>query len=652
MAATDFLLDLEAQLTGGSETISELQKLEDALTSGKQKYAELEKSSASTSKQLEKLGGSISKVSDELRQADESGDMKGAARATKVIQKLVAKEDELKAHAAATTAALDKEGKELTQLASAFREAAKAEESLGKKDPPDFGRYLDGIKKLGVFAGFADQAGDAFEGVEKLGGGIGKLGGVAALGGLAIIALGAAFAKAAIDVAVFTLKLGLAERDLKLTLTAMEAATGVAGGEMRDAFTETTTATGIASDRLLDVTRSLKEAGVAGADLPIALKAIAMQESALADTGGTQALIDSLKEGKTTARQLGAEMESQFGDVVSQRVQGLDQQWTIFTDKLGQFASKLPLDAILGMIQKVADLFDDTTSAGSSMKAIFDAFVPSVGDGSDAVTVLEGIILDVVYAGLRLAIAIKKVEKATSFAPGTGLEGISVLSMGATIALGQVELALNGVAGMADQASLGADAFNAAWAAAAGGAEDMWTDVKAEFEAAQKWIAAQAAKFKALGALLMDSLSMGISGATETLKEKTERAVDAGIIAPVQTKTKTHSPSVWAIEVGEDIMAGFPIGFDHGAPAMNDAMIDALTPVQRTVASMVDEMRAAEGSSTSGPVRVRGERPKVNITLQISVDGRNKDNDELAQKIREEVVEAMRQVAEQLGDAA
>ena len=51
---------------------------------------------------------------------------------------------------------------------------------------------------------------------------------------------------------------------------------------------------------------------VSAADMPAALKAIAMQEKALDDTGGTAALIDDLKSGKKAAGELASEMESKF----------------------------------------------------------------------------------------------------------------------------------------------------------------------------------------------------------------------------------------------------------------------------------------------------------------------------------------------------
>ena len=645
---SDFLMEIDARMNGATEALSALDQLESAITGGKERFSELSKASAKTSSALEKVGASINEASSALLRASEIDDMKGAEKAAKQLEKLVAKENALKASALAASSALDKEEHELRQLASAFGTASKAADATAKKDPPDFGKYLDGFKKLGIFSGFSDQAGDALEGVEKLGGGIGKIAGPLAIGAVAAIALGAAFAKAAIDVAVFTVKLGLAERDLKLTLTAMEGATGVAGGSMRDAFSETTAATGIASDRLLDLTRSLKGAGIKGAELPVALKAIAMQESALADSGGTQKLIDDLKEGKITASALASEMESQFGGVVAERVKGLDQQWTIFTDRLSEFASKLPLDALLSMLQVIGDLFDSSTASGAAMASIFDALVPSIGDGSSAVESFESVVLSCVEATLDLSIAWKKVKKSTGL-DSTSISQMTGVSMLATMALGQLQLGLAGVSGIAETVSVSMDTLNTAWAALSGGAEDLWTDVKAAFNSAASWIGKQVSRFTALGKSIIDGLTLGLASGTAKVTNSITDAIDQGKAAAEGPEgVDAHSPSRWARDLGLDTMEGFEVGHKLGAPAMNDSLLDAIGSMKRAANDSFDNMSAATGMRARG--RTSGGASVVIQNLNVNITGTEAtDVDRVRAVVHEALIAELQGVSEELG---
>lgn len=645
---SDFLMEIDARMNGATEALSALDQLESAITGGKERFSELSKASAKTSSALEKVGASINEASSALLRAAEIDDMKGAERAAKQLEKLVAKENALKASALATSSALDKEEHELRQLATAFGEASKAAKQLEKADPPDFAKKLEGIGKVAApLSGLSMPIKDALEGFSALGVPINGLTLGAAGAALAIGALTIKLAGAAIEAAKFALNLGLAERNMGLTLQAMEGGAS-AGGQLRDAFSATTAATGILPDRLLDITRSLKEAGIVGADLPVALKAIATQESALADSGGTQALIDSLKEGKTTAAELASEMDSKFGGVVEQRIKGLDQQWAIFTDRLGTFVSKLPLDALLSMLQVIGDLFDSSTASGAAMASIFDALVPSIGGGSSAVESFESVVLSCVEATLDLSIAWKKVKKSTGL-DSTSISNMTGLSMLATMALGQLQLGLAGVSGIAETVSVSMDTLNAAWAALSGGAEDLWTDVKAAFNSAAKWISSQVSKFTALGKSIIDGLTLGLASGTTKVTNSITDAIDQGKSAAEGPKgVDAHSPSRWARDLGLDTMEGFEVGHKLGAPAMNDSLLDAIGSMKRAANDSFDNMSAATGMRARG--RTSGGASVVIQNLNVNITGTEAtDVDRVRAVVHEALIAELQGVSEELG---
>jgi len=645
---SDFLMEIDARMNGADQALSALDQLESAIAGGKERFSELSKASAKTSSALEKVGASINEASSALLRASQVDDMKGAERAAKQLEKLVAKENSLKAAAASTSTALDKQEHELRQLATAFGDASKAAKQLEKADPPDFARKLEGIGKVAApLSGLSMPVKDALEGFSALGVPINGLTLGAAGAALAIGALTIKLAGAAIEAGKFALNLGLAERNMGLTLQAMEGG-ATAGGQLRDAFSATTAATGILPDRLLDITRSLKEAGIAGADLPVALKAIAMQESALADTGGTQALIDSLKEGKVTAADLASEMDSKFGGVVEQRIKGLDQQWAIFTDRLGTFVSKLPLDALLSMLQVIGDLFDSSTASGAAMAAIFDALVPSIGDGSSAVEIFESVVLSCVEATLDLSIAWKKLKKSTGL-DSTSISNMTGLSMLATMALGQLQLGLAGVSGVAEMVSSRVEALNTAWAALSGGAEDLWTDVKAAFNSAASWIGKQVSKFTALGKSIIDGLTLGLASGTAKVTNSITDAIDQGKAAAEGPEgLDAHSPSRWARDLALDTTEGFEIGHKLGAPAMNDSLLDAIGGMKRAANDSFDNMSAATGMRVRG--RTSGGGGVVIQNLNVNITGADAtDIDRVRAVVHEALIAELQGVSEELG---
>lgn len=647
---SDFLMEIDARMNGADQALSALDQLESAIAGGKERFSELSKASAKTSSALEKVGASINEASSALLRASQVDDMKGAERAAKQLEKLVAKENSLKAAAASTSTALDKQEHELRQLATAFGDASKAAKQLEKADPPDFAKKLEGIGKVAApLSGLSMPVKDALEGFSALGVPINGLTLGAAGAALAIGALTIKLAGAAIEAAKFALNLGLAERNMGLTLQAMEGG-ATAGGQLRDAFSATTAATGILPDRLLDITRSLKEAGIAGADLPVALKAIAIQESALADSGGTQKLIDSLKEGKVTAADLASEMDSKFGGVVEQRIKGLDQQWAIFTDRLGTFVSKLPLDALLSMLQVVGDLFDSSTASGAAMAAIFDALVPSIGDGSSAVEIFESVVLSCVEATLDLSIAWKRLKKSTGL-DSTSISNMTGLSMLATMALGQLQLGLAGVSGVAEMVSFSMDQLGAAWDALAGGAQDLWTDVKAAFNDGASWIGAQIARFTALGAAVIDGLTMGLASGSKKLGDTMNAQVNiVKTAASGPAGFNSKSPSKWAIELGGDVMAGFPIGFDSGLPAMNDSLLDAIGDVKGESSKSFDNMSAAMGVRPRSGRRGGGDVVIQSGGITININGADAtDVDRVRAVVHEALVAELQGVSEELG---
>lgn len=427
---------------------------------------------------------------------------------------------------------------------------------------------------LGNAASMAFAIGDSFQKLGQSGGPMALVAGVAALGAAAFIALGAALAAAAGGIAAMGIKAANAARDTRLlyeaTLGSSEAAAA-----LTTEFRQLEKTTGASRDRLWDVSKQLKVAGLEGADASAALKAIAMQEAAIG-TDGTAALIGDLKSGKKSAAEMAREIESKFGGVVEKRMMGLGQT----SDRLqGNFAalfSGLDIEGFLSKFAAFTNTFDETTASGRVMKGLFETvFQPLVDGAAAAFPYISLFIQQFINQGLKIAIAFKPVVTAVSELFGIEpndamtytMKAAEVAATALAISVGSV-IAVFAVLGLAAQ-QVGS-AFLAAWAMA----KAAWTGVSDAVTSAIDTI--KGMSLADVGAMLIDGFVNGIkSGAG-----KVRAAVgELGSLAKgaLMTAIDAGSPAREFMDPGRFTAQGYAIGIEEGSAEVEQSISNMIS---------------------------------------------------------------------------
>lgn len=425
-SGTEFQIEIAQRLTGAN-VVTELQKLEIGLVSAKAKYADLERGALTLQKAIDRNASALGSVRTEMAAAMQAGDPARFWKLAAAMSALEKQESLLTAKSASAKGALDAQGKAVLEQASQIGQLTKAQ-AASNVDIAGAGAAL---KKFGGPLGkVGDTVNDTIEGFEKLSASVGTeaavaLGFVAAAVAVAAVlfvvagaalAAGAAFAKWSIQQADAT-------RELSLTTRAMSDS-DAAGAELSRTFGDITADTGIAAGRLNDLTGSLREAGVTAADMPDALRGIAIQEAALGNQNGTQKLIDDLKEGRTSARALAKDMDDRLGGVVQDRMLGINEQMGTLQRNLSNTFASENIEPFLKGLQKLIALFDDSTESGRAMRVLFESIFQPLIDGSGGAFVqIERFFLGMEIEILKIAILVKKLAKQFDF-DTSGMTGI------------------------------------------------------------------------------------------------------------------------------------------------------------------------------------------------------------------------------------
>jgi hypothetical protein len=578
MGASDFVLKIQALMEGNA--VSELEAAKSSAADALKEYQALERTSAQTASALEKLGASSAALQSKMQAAMEAGDTSAFWKLAGDANALAAKQAALEKKASDTAAAMDLQAQKVEQCSDAYAQLRDAEEASSSAaedaatSQENFEKSAGGIKKLGGPLGsLGDKAEEFSEAWGALKDKLGTTGAAMAVGAAVTAALAAVVVAATYKLAAFGLKAADAQRNLKLTLEAMEG-TAEGGGRLADAFSEIEGATGVGEDRLLDLTRSLKDAKVSAADMPAALRAIAMQEAALGDQGGTQALIDDLKSGKKTAAELGAEMEKQFGGVVEKKMLGVDQQMATLEKNLEDLFSGLNIEGVLKGFSKLVSLFDSSTESGQALKAIIEAAFGSLGDSEDIFNSIERFFLGMISSALTLAIWIKKIAKELGFDTGGLTDIIDAADLGKValfsllIPFAPLIVVIGVVGGLIYGLVAAYQFLSSAGSAALQWLTEAWDAVATALEEFD---------LAAVGTAMIDGLVEAIkAGATKVagaIKDVAKGAIDGakGVLG-------IASPSKVFEEIGGYTVEGFVGGVDAENDNATRAMENAITP--------------------------------------------------------------------------
>lgn len=445
MAEVDagYAIEIAASMPEGEATIAEL----DALTAGM----------IGAGRDAEFFQDAIKQVSSSLAEArtastaaaEALGDgnqqykllERAANKAAKAAERAARKGEippEVQASVVAATAALDKHGAELLQLEQAASAAAAKESELG--------RVLDNVRKLSsnanrVIGLQAEQLSKVRGAVGALGGPLGTLGGTAggvaqgfaelsgvmgaskaaALLGVvgvvaltaAVVALTAAAVAGVLALAKWGVGLADAARSADLAREAAEAAdTSLVG--MRDTISGLADETGQTEAGLRELTRTLREAKVSADDMPAALRAAALAETALGQ-GGSADFVENIKAGKVAVADLAAETEAAFGGIVAKQMRSLDAQSARLSRNISGLFGGLDIEPALQGMSTLVGLFEEGTIAGDTMKFLFETiFQPIVDQAANAAFAVEAFVLGLLIGMTKIFIAVKPAIKAVT----------------------------------------------------------------------------------------------------------------------------------------------------------------------------------------------------------------------------------------------
>jgi len=443
MAQAEYAIDIAARMTGAEATTSELDALTaDLMGAGKgaeffqaaiQRVAgDLDASKAATIAANEALAAGQS----EYRLLE-----KAALQAAKAAEKAALKNggvipDDLKTKLDATNGQVEAYARTLKGLETNVTDATAKEKKLGET--------LSNVKKLSghvdkSFTGQAESLSKLQSGLSAIGGPLGRLGSplVAGVKGfeemsgsmgtanatMLVMAAGAALVVAAVvaiavavvagTIAIASWAVGLADANRNAAL-ASEAFNTMNPdlAALSGAFADVSAATGATTPELQALAKQLKDAKVAAADMPAALKAAALAEAALGK-GGASGFIDDIKAGKSAVSDLAAETQAKLGGIVARQMLGLEAQSARLKSNMGALFGGLEITPVLEGMQTLVGLFDKSTAAGQAMKLLFEkVFQPLIDQAQNAAYVVEAFALGFLIGLMKLYIAIKPTIKA------------------------------------------------------------------------------------------------------------------------------------------------------------------------------------------------------------------------------------------------
>lgn len=595
------------------------------LAQGEAKYAQLERAAVKAAAALERAAMK-GKATPELEQRAQAAASALRGEATAL--------DQLRARAAAAAA----EHSKMTGAMKNLEAAAKAEaKALALADAQATGtgklnEMAEGLGRLGGPMGtVGQQVLGLFEGMGKLGGSLGTATGalagaavgVAALAA-AVVALGVAAATAVVKVAVWAVGLADARRNAALATEALSK-THASLANIGQVLPKVASGTTLAAADLQELSKQLAAAGVSAADMPAALRAVALAEDALGKGGASQ-MIEDLKAGKKTIAETAAEAESKFGGIVAKKLLSLDAQAARLKKNFGETFGGLKIEGLLEALAKLVALFDQNTAMGKTLKAVFEGlFQPLIDATTKAIPVVEAFVLGIAIGGLKIAIAMKPAVREIKALFGAGEDDSLTGALDIALFLGKALAAAIGTV------VVGIGLFAGALAAPVvgfmrlyGAGYVAWESVKAGAAAAVAYL--ESVSLGDIASNMIQGLADGITGGASKVVEAM-RSVVTSAIKTATTLLDSHSPSRVFEQLGKYTTEGFAQGVTSSAGEAQSAM-----------QSMVAPPAVAAGAAGGG-----------GNTFQITVNASGGDAEEIARAVRRVVLDILEGNVIQLG---
>jgi phage-related protein len=725
MAASDkaqYAIEIAAQMTGGTQSVETLDQLTSALMAGGKDAEYFKDAVTRVNQELEQVATSVTAANDALgdgraryKELEKAADMsaKAAERAALKHGGVIPKD--LYDAAEKARMALDAEAASLKKLEQAAASVSGKHTELKTK--------LANLNTLQKHVN--GRLGEAAQKTSKLAGALGDLGGplgsvgqkvigpvkgfvelsetfgasraasIAMAAGIAIavaavVALSAAAVAGVVAIAAYGVSLANQARNAKLAGEAFAATSDEAAASV-PVWGQVTAETGVTSDRLRDLTKSLKGAKVSAADMPKALKAVATAEAALGQ-GGADEFIESLKTAKANVGDVANEVEKKFGGIVARKMLGLEAQGARLQNNLGKTFGGLDIDPLLEGLSLLVGLFDENTASGKALKFLFESiFQPIIDAAAKAMPLIEGLFLGFMIGAMKVYIAlqptIKAIKEFLGFDDETSQDTFRAMwKIGeyvayAFAALLAVFIAVAAVIGGVVLAAIAAVVvvinivimavqgwiliIQALWSVAVA----AWSAISSAFSVAiDAIIGAGRAAWDALtgvfsnigelGLQIMQGLAKGIMNGAGAVVGAITGAVK-GAINAAKSLLGIASPSKLFAEIGGFTAEGMAIGVEDETPSVQAAMTEMVEPPDAvsesplaSLSSPVDRAVAAAESAPSVASAAPSGSASVSLSgVTININGVEGAEDAAA-KFRDMLMQMINGTLTQAGGAA
>lgn len=597
-----------------------------AVKAGETAYKQAESSYDRASKALERINVAMQTASGKTlenlvtRQAE-------AARAAQSARVALDGEaltlDRLRSSAAAADTQVDA----LTQAQTAAKKAIEA----GKKAAADSSaanELLAGsLGKIGGPLGVAGQKAFELRGAwDKMGKALGEAGPYVAIG-VAFVAIAASIAAVTVAAAsgvaqIGAWAVGLADAARTQGLLAAGIAHSVKGGAALD-------------DKVTDLARRL----------PQTTEEIVSMADQLSKTGlRGKALTDTLEKNAIAAAKL------KFGPDWQKQMISLEQSNKRLRANVDGLFSGLKIDALLEGLSSLVGLFDESSSSGAAIKVVFESlFQPLVDGATGMVPVVRHGFLQFEILALKALIAIKPwgstMMQAAKFVGLVGAVMLGVLAVGIGVVVvlcaalvgaivGPIALFAALAVGLVYLGGILIDVGSKFVTGLVDGITEAWTSAKAF--GSQIIDALSNISLADVGAALIDGLVTGItSGATAVINAVT--GVATGAIDAAKKALGIASPSKVFAEIGAFTAEGMEQGIDRNSGSVEAAMTDLATPPDA----------AQQGGGGGG----RESAASAGHTFQITIQAAGGTAEDIAEKVRQVIIDITEGAAIQLGTA-
>jgi hypothetical protein len=406
--------------------------------------------------------------------------------------------------------------------------------------------------------------------------------------------------------------------------------------------------TGQGTAALNGFVKQLKAAKVSAADMPAALRAAALAETALGQ-GGASEFVDRIKEGKVAVKALAAETQAKLGGIVGKQMMGIDAQSARLKKNIGQIFGGLNIEPVLGAMQTLVGLFDKNTVAGKALQEIFESvFQPIIDQAQNAAYVVEafalGFLIGLSKVQLALKPAIKTISELFGFDDSSLAETLDIAKIAgeavAYVFVGFIAvMAALGVAVAAAAVWVMAPivAFGALVAAAVYAGSVIYDSTVGAFNSVVDFLGSLS--LESIGTDLVHGLVNGIVNMGPNVLNAITGIAD-GAITAAKHLLGIASPSKVFAEIGGYTAEGFTQGIDDGAPDAQDAVSNLVATPSAAPASP-----GASGAGGSGGISIVVEAGAIVIQ---GVQGAA----QAADSLRSALIETLEQYAAQATGAA